>query len=81
MNDPSMCVVGFPSDFDECDESLDGSCKCAPGMTGCLSFCANTDGSADCSCSAGFVLDTDGLTCMGNVFNYSCDNIISCQEV
>ncbi len=51
-------------DVDECGDGTD-SCECANGLSGCSSFCSNTDGSYDCSCSDGFTLDGDGRKCNG----------------
>ena len=45
----------FNSDIAECDED-DG---------GCEQICTNTEGSYECSCRNGYVLDGNGLNCSG----------------
>ena len=47
------------SEIDECDIGTD-SCFPAGG-----SFCVNTDGSYECTCPPGTVLQPDGITCIG----------------
>ena len=39
--------------------------ECSPNNGDCLHTCANIPGSRECSCRPGFVLDTDGRTCLG----------------
>ena len=43
------------SDIDEC-LSYNG---------GCTQLCMNTPGSRECSCSEGYILQLDGITCQG----------------
>ena len=50
----------FYSDVDEC----------ASGNGGCNQNCVNNDGSYECTCNTGYVLDTDQRTCIG-LFNSS----------
>ena len=48
------------ADIDECSEQ----------SSGCQQNCTNTVGSFHCSCSGGYNLDTDGLSCtQGKLFN------------
>lgn len=42
-------------DVDECTDDVDN----------CDQLCDNTEGSFVCSCTEGFELDVDGLTCNG----------------
>ncbi len=52
------------SDINECDQGTD-RCACGAGLSGCSSLCSNNDASYDCSCSTGYTLDNDGVTCKG----------------
>ena len=47
----------FYSDIDECLESMDT----------CQHVCTNTDGSFTCSCNDGYILNSDGQTCNGEL--------------
>ena len=55
----------FHPDIDECiDEN-----------GGCSQTCTNTEGSFNCGCNSGFVLDDDGANCNGmytNICIYDC---------
>ncbi|MGI4458269.1 hypothetical protein ACR2WA_25390 [Klebsiella pneumoniae] len=42
------------TDIDECADGSNG---------GCAHVCTNTDGSYECSCNAGYVLNADGHAC------------------
>ena len=45
---------------------------CDPRVVNCEHFCtSNGDSIFECSCRTGYVLDDDGFTCNGNVFNTS----------
>ena len=55
-------MLVFCIDVDECEEDLHV----------CSDICINILGSYICDCPLGFVLDTDGITCAGdmaNIFN------------
>ena len=47
--------TSFHTDIDECSEDIDN----------CSQTCTNTDGSFTCGCYIGYLLDTDGTTCIG----------------
>lgn len=47
--------------------------ECATENGGCSQTCTNTPGNFTCSCTEGFALDTDGVTCLAN----TCDNTIT----
>lgn len=51
-------------DIDECSTGA-GNCGCANGISGCSASCTNNDGSYECVCSTGYVLFSDGATCIG----------------
>ncbi len=51
-----VCHLCLPADIDECRSSNGG----------CSQTCTNTEGSFDCSCDSGFMLQ-DGITCEGNL--------------
>ena len=51
-------------DVDECAVGIH-TCTCGSQSQGCTATCTNTDGTYVCGCSLGFVLDVDGLTCIG----------------
>ena len=38
---------------------------CAVNKGGCQQICTDVNGEAKCSCYSGYVLDTDGLGCVG----------------
>ena len=44
-------------DIVECDDHKDN--------IGCSQICTNTEGSYECSCRNGYVLDSDGHNCSG----------------
>lgn len=48
-------------DIDECLLSIDE----------CTDNCTNTEGGYECSCSDGYMLDTDKTTCIGNHYVYT----------
>lgn len=39
--------------------------ECSTTRNNCTQICTNTIGSYQCGCNAGYMLDTDGLTCSG----------------
>ena len=41
---------------------------------GCDHICDNDDGSFECHCNDGFLLEEDGLTCLSSNFSQSCSN-------
>ena len=62
--------VAYPfPDLDECISGTD-VCTCN-GLPGCTTTCTDSVGGYICGCSAGFKVDTDGLTCIGNNFQIS----------
>ena len=48
------CILYNP-DINECDDNNGG----------CSQLCNNTEGSYVCLCNSGYVLDSDGKTCLG----------------
>ena len=48
-------------DIDECSDSFDG----------CSQICTNFEGSYECSCSDGYILDADGENCLGTRVIYT----------
>ena len=50
--------------MDECAAGTD-ECVCAPDLVSCNVHCSNIDGSYICGCSAGYDVQADGLTCIG----------------
>ena len=48
------------SDIVECDENNGG----------CSQICTNTEGSFECSCRNGYVLESDGHNCSGTLFGH-----------
>jgi hypothetical protein len=59
-----ISVWNVISDRNECADGTH-ACVCAPGLTGCVATCTNIPGTYVCGCSPGYMLDTDGLTCVG----------------
>ena len=51
-----ICSCFFSLDIDEC-KTFDGSCSHS---------CSNVVGTYTCTCPTGFVLDDNGLDCLGN---------------
>ena len=41
--------------------------ECGSVPTPCDQICSNTEGSFDCGCEEGYVLNTDGTTCEGKI--------------
>lgn len=39
--------------------------QCASNNGGCQQICKDVNGAAECSCYSGYVLDTDGSSCIG----------------
>ncbi len=39
--------------------------ECAENNGGCSQLCINTEGSFECSCTSGYELHTDNVTCLG----------------
>ena len=50
-----LTIIYLIADVNQCD--VDNG--------GCSQMCTNTDGSFNCSCNSGYLLDSDGLTCNG----------------
>ena len=53
-----MYTITIPlilTDINECDANNDG----------CSHNCTNTEGSFECSCRVGYILDSDGKGCSG----------------
>ena len=50
-----VTIHAHQPDINECDDNSDG----------CSHNCNNTDGSYECSCNNGYVLDSDGKRCSG----------------
>ena len=50
----TVCIYSWCADIDECEEPS----RCDQG-------CTNSNGSYECSCDAGYELDTNGHTCYG----------------
>lgn len=42
--------------------------ECASDSHGCDQMCTNTDGSYECWCDKGYLLDADGHTCEGTLY-------------
>ena len=42
--------------------------ECSEENGGCSQTCTNTEGSFNCGCNTGFVLDSDGATCNGEYY-------------
>ena len=38
--------------------------ECAVEENGCDQICINTDGSFECACNTGYVLDEDNISCI-----------------
>lgn len=55
----------YVADANECNLGTHGCTSTFPSAT---VLCADTIGSYTCSCSLGFVIDTDGLTCIGRFY-------------
>ena len=53
------------ADANECSLGTH-ACTCG-GLAGCTALCTDTAGSYTCGCSAGYVLNTDGVTCVGEL--------------
>ena len=53
LHAPTLLLL-YP-DINECDESNGG----------CSHNCNNTEGSFECSCRDGYILDSEGKTCSG----------------
>ena len=60
----SVAKFYFVADINECTIN-DGNCSCS-GINPCTAMCNNTVGSFECLCNDGYILDIDGLTCIGN---------------
>ena len=64
---PVHCIdvntLDFYSDINECVQSL----------AGCNQNCTNTAGGYFCTCMNGYELQSDNVTCTGNVYNWFCD--------
>ena len=54
-------MFNFNLDLDECKLKLHG----------CQQNCENTPGSFKCKCTPGFMLDTDGKSCLGMSIKYT----------
>ncbi len=58
-----QCLLWDVVDFDEC---FIGTHACTCGtLAGCTPLCFNIDGTYTCGCPDTFVLDIDGITCVG----------------
>ena len=42
--------------------------ECIDGTHNCPHICTNTEGSFNCDCNTGFVLDSNGATCNGEYY-------------
>ena len=54
--------------MDECPDPGFNLCRCDPAMIpghNCIASCTNTEGSFACSCSSGYSIEVDLLTCIG----------------
>ena len=52
-------------DINEC-ETLEGiPCTCHESFIDCDGICINVDGSYECGCPQGLLLDEDEITCIG----------------
>ena len=49
-----LCTVFV--DIDECNKNVDR----------CEQNCVNAKGTYECSCNTGFILESDGYSCLGN---------------
>ena len=63
------------ADLDDCDFFPDYD-ECTDSNGGCNQNCRNLEGSHECHCNDGFILDGDGKTCKGKTLN----KIISRQK-
>ncbi len=56
--------------------------ECNSNNGGCDQTCTNTVGAFQCSCSAGYQLNTDGLSCEGKLITLEMNImlIVSCSE-
>ena len=43
--------------------------ECADNNGGCSQICINTNGNHQCSCEDGYLLNSDGRTCNGELLN------------
>ena len=50
--------------------------ECAESNGGCSHNCNNTEGSFECSCRDGYILDGDGKNCSGTGMIHACTLII-----
>ena len=55
MQIPANKYIHFHSDINECSDENGG----------CSQICTNTEGSFNCECNSGYLLDADGATCNG----------------
>ena len=44
---------------------------CNVNNGGCAQVCTNTQNSLECSCYVGYLLDSDGISCIGMLICYS----------
>ena len=52
-------------DHEFCHDKNSDIVECDENNGGCSQICTNTEGSFECSCREGYVLDNDGQNCSG----------------
>ena len=52
-------------DHEFCHDKNSDIVECDENNGGCSQICTNTEGSFECSCREGYVLDNDGQNCLG----------------
>ena len=82
MDRPAMVSECIPTSrcAYECESSLDID-ECLMDNGGCVHVCNNEMGTFSCSCTTGYELQPDGMTCAGEkytVCNYYFAKIIMC---
>ena len=59
-----LCACSYPVAMLDINE-------CADDKDGCSQICTNSEGSYECSCSDGYILDADGKNCLGTRVIYT----------